>query len=71
MIDIIIEKIICPDISYSKISWDKTLTDYIVKKWERWKKELLKRTNNLGKVVLEMIDIQLKHAYNLGLCLHH
>ena len=58
----IIEKINFRDICDSKISWNKTLRDWIVKKCEKWENKLptkvnISRTINLSQEVLEMIDI--------------
>ena len=36
----VIRIIIYPDISHSKISWDKTLPYWIVRKWENWEEKL-------------------------------
>ena len=69
----IIGKINYRDICDSKISWDKTIPDWIVKKWEKRgeipTKVNLPRTINLRQEVLEMIDIHVfGDACLLGTC---
>lgn len=70
----IIRIIIYPDICDSKISWDKTLQYWIVRKWESWEKKLsvkviIPRTSNLIEEILEMINIYVfGYACLLGTC---
>ena len=53
---------------------EKTLPDWIVKKWEKWEKKLprkinISRTINMSKEVLEMIGIHVfGDASLLGTC---
>ena len=70
----IIGKIIYRGTCDSKIPWDKTLPDWIKKKWEKWEKKLspnlnIPRAINLGQEVLEMINVHIfRDSSLLGTC---